>query len=155
MCPGGLRRFCLQNCSHQSTHCSCCTASASAAHLTMDHGHWESWARPPTNPNQALCPRMPQEKWTEGWGSSYLSMSLPPKQGKLFPLLKKNSTFPMAKWCIFLAVTRRCILLRFPMNSNSFESFYIKTLLKITEEMLFCIPCLHCWYYFSDSYLPR
>lgn len=54
-----------------------------------------------------------------------------------------------------LTVTRICILLRLPMNLNSFESFCIKTLLKITEEMLFCIPCLHCWYYFSDLYLSR
>lgn len=155
MCPGGLRCFCLQNCSNQSIHCSCCTASASAAGWQLT---WPCTLRVTGTSTYKSKPGPSSKdtsRGTEGWSSSHLSMSIPSKQGKLFPLLKKNSTFPMAKWSTLLVVTRICILLRLPMNPNSFESFYIKTLLKNIEEMLLCISCFHCCYYFSDLHLPR
>lgn len=128
-----------------------CLCSGLAAHLIMhiqSQGHIHQQIQ--TRPFFQGCLKRNRRR-----SPSHLSMSIPPKHSKLFPLLKKNSTFPMAKWCILLVVNRTCTLPRLPMTPNSFESFCIKTLLKITEEVLVCIPCLHYWYYFSDSYLPR
>lgn len=148
VCPGGLRCFCLQNCSNQSIHCSCCTASASAAGWQLT---WPCTSRVMGTSTYKSKPGPSSKdasRGTERWSLSYLSMSIPPKQGKLFLLLKKTAPFLWqngASWWLSLEYASYWGCLRI-----SFESFYIKTLLKMTEEMLFCIPCLYCWYYFSD-----
>lgn len=152
MCPGGLRRFCLQNSSNQSIHHSCCTASASAVGWQLT---WPCTSRVVGTSTYKSKPGLSSKDASGGTEERSISACQFLQNGVNISSAKEKQHLSYGKMEHLLTVTRICILLRLPMNLNSFESFCIKTLLKITEEMLFCIPCLHCWYYFSDLYLSR
>lgn len=152
-------------CSNQSTRYSCCSSSASLVgwQLTApcpSRATGKIWTGHFCKAN--LIGGEQISGGTEGWNPQYLTMSsqLLHNPVNLLVLYYRKTTichnssnFPMIQWSILLTVSKIQILLRVAVNLTSFGSSYMRNLLKITEEMLFYIPCLLFWHYFSVSYL--